>query len=276
VITSDAAFGIGGKVLIRGSLRLDGPWDTTRRIEALGRGAAGLNTNGFDAIFRSAFADGATSFASERGTFTKSGAGTLVIENAREFTQDLAITGGTVVINGDMGAVGTLTAGISGTLAGAGSLQRATTINGTLAPGYNGAGPLGVGNLTLNNGSTLALDIASPTLFDQVNATGTITLNGTIDLTLNLSFDPADWGDSFLVLNNDGSEATAGTGRFAFAGQRLEEADAFTVGSQAFRISYAGGSGNDVVLYAIPEPSALALLFAAGALLGIRRSRKAA
>jgi hypothetical protein len=99
-----------------------------------------------------------------------------------------------------------------------------------------------------------------------------VSLNGQINLTLQLGYDPADGVDPFPVLDNDGSDAIGGTGlaRFAIAGRALEEGATFFAGGQGFRISYLGGTGNDVVLQAVPEPGVAALLLA-GACVFARR-----
>ena len=65
-------------------------------------------------------------------------------------------------------------------------------------------------------------------------------------------------------------------GLLAMGANALSEGETFAVNGQAFSISYAGGlDNNDIVLVAIPEPSALFSLCAAAALWGgLRRNRR--
>ena len=59
-----------------------------------------------------------------------------------------------------------------------------------------------------------------------------------------LGFTPSA-GQTFTIIANDLADAVVGT----FAG--LPEGSIFTAGAGRFRISYVGGSGNDVTLTAI-------------------------
>ncbi|MGH8103834.1 MAG: choice-of-anchor Q domain-containing protein, partial [bacterium] len=74
-----------------------------------------------------------------------------------------------------------------------------------------------------------------------LHVVGAVTLAGTLNVIL--GFTPAT-NDTFTIILNDGADAVVGT----FAG--LPEGATFTVGTEAFRITYAGGDGNDVVLIA--------------------------
>ena len=56
-------------------------------------------------------------------------------------------------------------------------------------------------------------------------------------------------GQTFTIIANDLSDAVVGT----FSG--LPEGSIITAGAARFRISYAGGSGNDVTLSAIAPPT---------------------
>jgi len=95
--------------------------------------------------------------------------------------------------------------------------------------------------------------------FSAGNA-GTLTLTGTSSLLLNLSFTPVV-GQQFELIDLQNSAAHIdGT----FAG--LAEGALFNVGSEQFQISYTGGTGNDLVVTAIPEPATTCLLAGAGAL----------
>jgi hypothetical protein len=167
-----------------------------------------------------------------------------------------------------------------GTLGGSGTVGPLTlTAGGTLSPGTT-TGILGAGN-TILNGGTFALQLNGATVgtgYDQLNVTGTVSITGNTPLTLALGYNPADGVDSFVIVNNDGTEKVTTTGFLTFNSQVLGEGATFTASGQSFRLTYAGGTNaNDIVLQAIPEPATvMSLLGGAGLLLGFRRSRRAA
>lgn len=137
------------------------------------------------------------------------------------------------------------------TLAGAGTITGNVTVNanGAINPGQSGTTAiLGTGNLTLNANGNFVVDLAGTiagTGFDQVDVTGTVNLSG--NLVVNAGFQ-APLGSSFIIVRNDGSDAVQG----GFAG--LNEGDIVTTSDgQAFRISYIGGDGNDVMLTTVPS-----------------------
>jgi hypothetical protein len=87
-------------------------------------------------------------------------------------------------------------------------------------------------------------------------------------------------GESFLIFNNDGSDpvdwafASRNGRTFYFGGNALDEGSRFIVDDSEFAISFFGGDGNDIVLYAVPEPTGLSLLLGmASAALGLGRRR---
>lgn len=75
---------------------------------------------------------------------------------------------------------------------------------------------------------------------DQVQVTGTVALSGALSITIPAGA-PAP-GETFTLIDNDGSDAVSGT----FS--QLAEGSTVTVGANKFSISYHGGDGNDVVL----------------------------
>jgi hypothetical protein len=82
----------------------------------------------------------------------------------------------------------------------------------------------------------------------------------------------------FLVVDNTGTLPISGSrGLFTWSGPEgvLSEGEQFRVGTQDFTITYRGGSGNDVVLTAVPEP-ATPLAVGAGlwTLLALRRRHR--
>jgi autotransporter-associated beta strand protein len=83
----------------------------------------------------------------------------------------------------------------------------------------------------------------------QLQVSGTVSLGGSV-LSVDLlgNFKPTN-GTSFLIIDNDGSDAIVGT----FAG--LPEGAVFGGDGLPFRISYVGGTGNDVVITRVAAPA---------------------
>jgi autotransporter-associated beta strand protein len=201
---------------------------------------------------------------------TKTGAGTLTLQQTERFAGSVNVNAGTLALEGIISLNSDLSVGLQGTLAGGGHLLTNVLVNGTVDPGTD-VGSFGVKNAIFNSGSTLKLKLASATAYDALDVNGTVTLNGTVNLELELPFSPT-LADTFTVLLNDGADAV--TGKFSYGGLSLSEGGEFTASGQLFVISYAGGDGNDVVLSAVPEPASGLLALLAGALGCLRRPRR--
>ena len=106
-----------------------------------------------------------------------------------------------------------------------------------------------VGTVSFTSGNDLAIVINGTTTdtdYRQLKVEGTVNLSG-LDLVLSGSHVPT-LGQSFVIVNNDGSDAIQGT----FNGLPEGATIASFLGSQLnARISYSGGDGNDVALTAI-------------------------
>src|SRR5688500_18307763 len=111
----------------------------------------------------------------------------------------------------------------------------------TFAPGASPGCVTINGNMVLNNGDFLAMEIDGTTacsLYDQFIVNGTVTLGGST-LTLTLGYTPTI-GDAITIIDNDMTDAVSG---------QFSQGAAITVGGYTFDIDYAGGvDGNDVVL----------------------------
>ena len=147
-----------------------------------------------------------------------------------------------------------------------------------IAPG--GSSPvatLTTGGLDLLGGS-VEFDITGATTADQVAVIGLVGFEGNVELTLNFpSYNPTDHVDVFtLVLNDEADLIIRGGFGFSYGGVLLDEGAVFIAtgsgGDQLFQLSYVGGSGNDVVLRAIPEPaSGVVMLLGIGTVMARRR-----
>ena len=236
----------------------------------LGARNLSVGSNSQSTVFSGVVQDGPPyGAASVGGSLTKIGTGTLTIAGANTYTGRTTIQAGKLVLNGSVTSAVTVN---HGTFSGSGT-SRAITVNsgGTLAPGDNGPGILTtVGNLMLALEAIYLVDLNGAIVglqYDQTAVAGGVALNGAT-LSLSLGFQPAP-GMMFTIIENDGSDAVNGT----FGG--LPEGTTFTVGDQTFRMSYAGGDGNDVVLMAVvPEPTTWLLLIVGMVLLSRSLSRR--
>ena len=179
------------------------------------------------------------------GTLTKIGAGTLTLSGNNTYTGLTTVSAGTLLVNGAQGSSAVSVAG--GTLGGSGTVGAVTSTaaGGSVAPGpIAGTGILNSGNLNLSAGApAFSVELNGTTAgtnYDRVNVTGTVNLTGSA-LSGSVGFAATD-GMAFTIITNDGGDAIAGT----FAG--LAEGATTTISGQAFRVSYIGGTGNDVVL----------------------------
>jgi hypothetical protein len=193
-----------------------------------------------------------------QGTITINSPTTWVNKGASTNAGAVAVTGGDLTLDqtapgATFASTGTVTVAAGRTLTVPGGLTNGGVLAGvgTVAGGVTGPGAVSPGGpapgrLTLTGGfagtGPLAVDLAGPaggTQYDQLKVTGAVSLSGPLAVTAGYA---AALGDTFVILDNDGTDAVAGT----FAG--LPEGATLTASGQAYWISYAGGTGNDVVL----------------------------
>ncbi|HET6806959.1 MAG TPA: autotransporter-associated beta strand repeat-containing protein [Frateuria sp.] len=177
------------------------------------------------------------------GCFVKSGKGTLNMTGAA------TLTNGTCVQDGMLRANGELTSWVQvdrpATVRGVGLIQGSVNVEGTLAPG-NSPGTLSVADaVTMNDGSTLQIDIDGKGTgtgkgnYSRLLVGGTFTADGTLapivrGITGNASntFTP-ELGDVYTVVEADGGVQ----GRFA----ALQQPTAGLAANTRFQVFYVGG-----------------------------------
>jgi len=173
----------------------------------------------------------------------KNGSGTLWIFQNPTFTGPTTVNAGTLRVDGRMSnSVVTVNAGA--TLRGTGKVGGLTVnAGGTVGPGMNSQDILeSLGDAALNAGSTLNIRLNGTNVglnYDQLRVKGAVTLGGALNVTAGFV---AAIGDTFTIIDNDGADAVAGRLN------SLPEGAEFLIGTEIFRISYTGGTGNDVVL----------------------------
>ncbi|HEY0545157.1 MAG TPA: FG-GAP-like repeat-containing protein [Pyrinomonadaceae bacterium] len=181
------------------------------------------------------------------GGLTKDGLGIAGIFNSNNYTGATTINNGLLIIDGSQqGSAVSLT---GGALGGTGTTGAVTATGGVLSSGTL-TSPTGIlnvhGNLMLGSTAAFAPKLNGNTAgsgYDQLNVTGTVDLTGGVLLPAIFPGFTPSVGDVYTIINNDGTDAVIGT----FTGLP-EGANLTTPAGINFRISYIGGTGNDVVI----------------------------
>ncbi|HEX5218042.1 MAG TPA: autotransporter-associated beta strand repeat-containing protein [Verrucomicrobiae bacterium] len=179
----------------------------------------------------------------------KNGSGVFTLNGTNACSGTTTVNGGSLVVNGEL--PGLIALNNSALLLGQGKVGNINSASGNVHPGL-GIGKLTTSNVAMNSAvSSMNFEIAGTTPgtgHDQIIVNGAVTLN---NVTLNVSSTAAGAiGNQYVIIVNDGADAVSGT----FNG--LPEGSTVTAGFQQYRISYQGGTGNDVVLTQIGVPPA--------------------
>lgn len=218
-----------------------------------GRGGMRCNVGGTP-IIRIGALNTNTSFggtlANASGTLSveKVGTGTLTFTGNSTFGGATTILNGTFLLN-NSGSTGTYNSPIiaqSGAFGGSGKSTNAVTIStgATLVPGTNGT--IGTftttGLVTLNTDATYKVDVNnSVATCDKVIAAN-ISLSQSKLLLNSIDSGALPSGTAFTILDNTGTGSVTGTFK------DLPEMALISVGGYDFRITYKGGTGNDIQL----------------------------
>ncbi|MBV08403.1 MAG: hypothetical protein CMN21_04195, partial [Rubinisphaera sp.] len=197
-------------------------------------------------------------------TLTSTGTVTFAAMTTSDFTGNLTVTSGTLQVLGEItDTTATVTIEDGATLAGTGSVLAMISVEegGTVAPGLS-PGQLDTGDVEFNTGAIFEVELNGAVAgvdYDQLIVNGSIDLDADsmggaiLALSTNLKYVPQQ-DDEFIVIDvvNAGSSVTG-----TFSG--LAEGDTMTVDGIVFRISYQGGTGNDVTLTAVNTPPTVEL-----------------
>ena len=218
-----------------------------------GSGAVQIGNNSLVAGYDNSSTNyGGTINGTASGSLLKVGGGAWTLNGASSFAGILQIQSGQVFVDGSMPS--TIASFINGALlGGSGRIGPIGFNRGTLAPGTNGPGILNVnsGGVTLNTNDTFLVAINGATAgsgYSQLNVTGTVGLgNANLQLTMPIA---GATNSQLTIINNDGADAIAGTFNHLPEGATLTAAN-----GAKFKISYHGGTGNDVVLTQMSLPA---------------------
>lgn len=286
-------FATGGYLVTGGTVALGGISRSVNRIAVEGTGTAtlasrlvgttGLTKSGSGTLVLSAGASSglAGGLAVE--------AGTLVLSGSHSFAGGAAISGGRLLVNGDAGGATGAVSVIGGTLGGTGILGGSVTVGagGVVAPG-DGIESLSTRSLSLGSGALVSLEIDAAAVAaaraDLIVVDGNLTLSGTVGLFLADLAPATDLaiGTRLALINYTG---TWNGGLFTFGTSALADGAWFTSGTRQWRIDYddtAGAAnfaadqrgGAFVTITAVPEPGAITLAAAGGAVAAWRLARR--
>jgi len=175
------------------------------------------------------------------GQVFKLGTGTWTLNGNNSYSGHTTVSAGALVVNGSQ-STSDVTVNGSATLSGDGIVSD-LDVFGNLRPGSSPA-ILTTSNFVFHtSASDFFVELNGATAgtgYDQVNVRGSVGLsNATLHATLGF---PSAISNSFTIIANDGADAVNGT----FNG--LAQGDTVFISGVPFRISYTGGTGNDVML----------------------------
>lgn len=193
---------------------------------------------------------------------TKVGSGTQTLSGISTYTGATTISGtGSLFVNGTI-ASSAFNVGAGSTLGGNGTVGATTVTGGILAPGA-GIGTLNTGALSLNSVSVLKFDLAQAATVggvnDFINVTGSLTLDGTLQVTQLSGFAAGIYrlmGYSGTLTNNGLNVDTAFLAHYP--GSHVD-----------------ASTPNQINLVVVPEPAILASLWIGAGLTAGRRRRDA-
>jgi autotransporter-associated beta strand protein len=249
---------------LSGTTNYTGPTTISAGTLALGSGASGIDSSsgvsltGSGATLNVASASAGQSVKQLSGIAGSSialGSNSLSVSTSGATTYAGSITGTSGGLTTTGGGTLTLT-GHASTPSGTWHVQQ-----GTLAIGAGGS--LSVGSLVESAGSTLSLAAGTSA---PIQVSGAVQLGGALKVA---SLPTVASGDPITLIHETGTQPVTGT----FTG--LPQGAQLLVGGRAYTISYAGGSGHDIVLTAGAGATASSTASGSAAVVNVADSSKA-
>jgi autotransporter-associated beta strand protein len=272
-----AVTSVAGNVVVNGELALGSDVQLTAAADVLvnagglfsfgpyydfintlrGYGSVTFGTDGYTqigAVGGSSEFDGTISGIGYPGGYTieKAGGGTFSLTGTNTYLNETVVDGGVLIVDGQQ-LQSPVMVSTSGILTGSGVVGNITS-SGTVAPGNGGPAILTCSNLTFTSSGSYSVDLTGPAPgsgYAQLNQIGPgpsdVLGNASLQVVPNFAT-PVGLGQQFTIISNATAQPFSGT----FAG--LPEGAQFMAGGFTFRISYVGGTGNDVVLTLLGVP----------------------
>ena len=247
--------GINTAIILKAAQTFSAAEDSAITISAVSFGEFSLILDG----------DGNFTFEliSGSGALTKNDLGVSLIAAANNYDGAIDINGGTLFVDADIPDSSLLVNSgsrmknlNSSGLRGTGTVGDTNISSGAVSPGTltSPTGILTINdslNFTANGNYVCKIGGTTPGAngYDQLFVAGTVSLNNArLTTVLFGGFRPVV-GDSFVILQNDGTDPVNGTF------QNLPEKTVFDVEfNTTFRITYRGGDGNDIVITRLSRP----------------------
>lgn len=220
-----------------------------------GVGPVSLGTGGVLAVRNNDDVTYSGVISGNSGQVSKFNPGRWTLTGASTFSGKFEALNGTVIVSGSL-ANADVEVLSGGTFGGSGLVKSLkANANGTVAPGAS-PGQLSVsGTVTLMPNSIYQVElngVAAGSTYDQLNIGGPLAVTNAI-LAVIPGFNSAV-SNAFTIVLNNGVGAVNGT----FDG--LPQNATFMAGGKTFRISYTGGSGNEVTLTQVSTAPAITSL----------------
>ncbi|SDG18911.1 cellulose binding domain-containing protein [Chitinophaga filiformis] len=217
----------------------------TIRFGAMSGGGQLRRDNGAPVISIGALNTNTTFFGIITGALTivKEGTGILRFTGANNYSGNTTVTGGTLLID-STGQITSTTNVVAGTIGGVGKCTGTVTVGtgAIIAPGSQGIGKFTIGSLTLQQGATYLAELNTASGDgDQLSVSGIVLNNPRLTIT-GTGAGSLPQGTSYTIVDNTGTAAVSGIF------DSLPEMSLLTVNGLNFRITYKGGTGNDIVL----------------------------